>query len=282
MPSSASRYSGNDSQRKSMPSWSAVPGMSSTPSISSIRNDSLAGAHRREADAAVAHHERGDAVPGRGREQRIPGDLPVVVGVHVHPAGRDDWPRASSSRRPRSATLPTATMRPASIATSPVEALAAGAVYDRSAADHEVVHGASFARRRVAGAPREGGSDGNARRARRHRDGRGERDRRRDGEARGARGRARRARRPPGRGRRGARQGDPRGRRAGALRAHRRDARRRRGGARGARGLRVRRAPLGVEQRRGRRRRLRRAWWTRTSSPGSARSRCASPASSTA
>ena len=39
MTSSASRYSGNDSHVKSMPSWSAVPGMSSTPSISSIRND---------------------------------------------------------------------------------------------------------------------------------------------------------------------------------------------------------------------------------------------------
>ena len=43
----------------------------------------------READAAVAHDHGGDAVPDRRREQRVPGDLPVVVGVHVDEAGRD-------------------------------------------------------------------------------------------------------------------------------------------------------------------------------------------------
>ena len=48
-----------------------------------------AGVHRREADAAVAHHDRGDAVPARRRELRVPGGLAVVVRVHVDEAGRD-------------------------------------------------------------------------------------------------------------------------------------------------------------------------------------------------
>ena len=64
------------------------------------------GLHRREADAAVAHDDRGDAVPARRREQRVPGDLAVEVRVHVDEAGRDeqavgvDAPRAPR-RRPR-------------------------------------------------------------------------------------------------------------------------------------------------------------------------------------
>ena len=41
--SSASRYSANDSHRQSMPSCSAVPGMSSTPSISSMRKSCPSG-----------------------------------------------------------------------------------------------------------------------------------------------------------------------------------------------------------------------------------------------
>ncbi len=44
--------------------------------------------HRREADAAIAEHHRGDAMPARGREQRVPHRLPIVMGVHVDPAGR--------------------------------------------------------------------------------------------------------------------------------------------------------------------------------------------------
>src|SRR5205085_7421698 len=44
----------------------------------------------READAAVAHHSRGDAVPGRRRRVRVPGRLAVIVGVNVDEAGRHD------------------------------------------------------------------------------------------------------------------------------------------------------------------------------------------------
>jgi hypothetical protein len=65
------------------------------------------GRGRREADAAVAHHHGGDAVPQRRREQRVPGGLAVVVRVHVDEAGGHHEPVASISRRPGSGTAPT-------------------------------------------------------------------------------------------------------------------------------------------------------------------------------
>ena len=85
-----SRYSGKLSQPQVMPSVSAVPGMSSTPSISSISHSSLPGPHRRESDAAVAGDDGGDAVAAGRLEQRVPADLAVVVGVDVDEARRDD------------------------------------------------------------------------------------------------------------------------------------------------------------------------------------------------
>jgi hypothetical protein len=42
-----------------------------------------------EADAAVAHHDRGDAVRRRRDEPMVPGGLAVVVRVDVDEAGRD-------------------------------------------------------------------------------------------------------------------------------------------------------------------------------------------------
>ena len=86
--SSASMYCGKLSQSQRMPSASAAPGMSSTPSISSISSASPARPHRREADAAVAHHHRGHAVVDAGREGLVPGGLAVVVGVDVDEARR--------------------------------------------------------------------------------------------------------------------------------------------------------------------------------------------------
>ena len=53
-----------------------------------------------EPDAAVAHDHGGDAVPDRRREQRVPGDLAVVVRVHVDEAGVTARPVASISSRP--------------------------------------------------------------------------------------------------------------------------------------------------------------------------------------
>ncbi len=101
----ASRYSGKVSQPQVMPSASAVPGMSSTPSISWISQSSRLGPHRREADPAVAHHDGGHAVPGRRGEQRVPGDLPVVVGVDVDEAGRHQQ-AFGVDRAPRPAAPP--------------------------------------------------------------------------------------------------------------------------------------------------------------------------------
>ena len=45
--------------------------------------------HRREADAAIAHHRRGDAMPARGLQMRIPGRLAVIVRMDVDEARRD-------------------------------------------------------------------------------------------------------------------------------------------------------------------------------------------------
>ena len=57
----------------------------------------------READAAVAEHDGGDAVGGRRLERVVPRDLAVVVRVQVEEAGRDE--RAVGvdllARRPR-------------------------------------------------------------------------------------------------------------------------------------------------------------------------------------
>src|SRR5262249_56453735 len=50
------------------------------------------GTRRGEANPAVAHHDRGDAMPRRRRQIRIPRRLAVVVRVDVDPAGRDDQP----------------------------------------------------------------------------------------------------------------------------------------------------------------------------------------------
>ncbi len=47
---------------------------------------------RCEPDAAVAHHDRGHAVPARRGELGVPGGLGVEVGVGVDPAGGDDQP----------------------------------------------------------------------------------------------------------------------------------------------------------------------------------------------
>ena len=90
--SSASRYSGKLSQSHSMPSASAVPGMSSTPSINSISHCSLALGHRRETHAAIAGDDGGDAMTGRRVEHLVPRGLAVVVRVHVDEARRDDEP----------------------------------------------------------------------------------------------------------------------------------------------------------------------------------------------
>src|SRR5206468_4226652 len=46
----------------------------------------------RDADAAIAHHHGGDAVPRRGRDRAVPANLRVVVGVRIDEARRHDQP----------------------------------------------------------------------------------------------------------------------------------------------------------------------------------------------
>ena len=83
----------------------------------------LAGLDGSEADAAIAHHDRGHAVPARRSEIRIPGDLAVVMRVDIDEAGRDQ----QSGRvdfAPRRAGLPAdVVITPPSIATSPMNAV---------------------------------------------------------------------------------------------------------------------------------------------------------------
>ena len=50
----------------------------------------VGGAHRGEADAAVAEDDGGDAVGGRRLQRVVPRDLAVVVGVEVEEAGRHE------------------------------------------------------------------------------------------------------------------------------------------------------------------------------------------------
>src|SRR5215216_3835738 len=50
------------------------------------------GGDGREAEAAVAEHDRRDAVPAADGAPRVPPDLGVVVSVAVDEAGRDDLP----------------------------------------------------------------------------------------------------------------------------------------------------------------------------------------------
>ena len=77
-----------------------------------------AGSAGREADAAIAHHRRGDAVPGRRREVAVPDRLAVVMGVDVDEAGRDELAARVDLLAPASGDLADAAMRPSSIATS--------------------------------------------------------------------------------------------------------------------------------------------------------------------
>ncbi len=51
---------------------------------------SVLAAARREADTAVAHDHRGDAVGDRWLQLSVPGDLPVIMGVDVDKPGCDE------------------------------------------------------------------------------------------------------------------------------------------------------------------------------------------------
>ena len=97
--------------------------------------------HRREADAAIAEHHRGDAVPARRRQQRIPHRLAVIMGVHVDPARRDHQARGVDLAL--AGALLAADRGDAAAGDRHVarERRLAGAVDDGAAANDDVVHG---------------------------------------------------------------------------------------------------------------------------------------------
>jgi hypothetical protein len=76
-------------------------------------------AHRRDAEAAVAHHHRRHAVPRRDRQQPVPQHLRVVVRVHVDEARHTTRPVASMVRAAWPGASPRATTRPSLMPTSP-------------------------------------------------------------------------------------------------------------------------------------------------------------------
>ena len=103
----------------------------------------------REAHPAVAHHDRGDAVPARRREQVVPRGLAVVVRVHVDEPGGDQ----------RAVGVELASGRPVDVADlgdDPVRDgdvggadRGTGAVGDRPPADDQIVHGIATLRLRA-------------------------------------------------------------------------------------------------------------------------------------
>jgi len=54
----------------------------------------IRGPGRCDSEAAITHDDRRDAVPGRGRQVRVPEDLRIVVRVDVDEAGAHDQTRA--------------------------------------------------------------------------------------------------------------------------------------------------------------------------------------------
>ena len=83
-----------------MPSVSAVPGMSSTPSISWIEPVLRPGRTGAKPTPQLPMTTVVTPCQHDGREERVPGHLAVVVRVHVDEAGRDEQPVGVD--RPRS------------------------------------------------------------------------------------------------------------------------------------------------------------------------------------
>ena len=117
--SSASRYSPKLCHDQSRPSWRAEPGMSSTPSISSMRRSWSAGRTGANPTPQLPMTTVVTPCQRRGQQAAVPGGLAVVVAVDVDEAGRDERGRRRRARcRPVPSTRPTSTMRPSAMATS--------------------------------------------------------------------------------------------------------------------------------------------------------------------
>jgi hypothetical protein len=121
--------------------------MSSTPSIRKHQVVAIARTARGEADAAVADHDRRDAVPAGRRTERIPDELGVEMRVHVDEAGGHDPARASMVSRAEPSYFPTATIRSPAIGHVGFDRGGAAPVDDRAALQEEVgVHCSSRVR----------------------------------------------------------------------------------------------------------------------------------------
>ena len=101
------------------------------------------GAHRRDADAAVAEHDRRHAVQRRACRQRVPGKLRVVVGVRVDEARRED-PAFGVDAAPRRRAAEATHGDDATVfdRQRAQHAGCAGAVAQPRVVEDEVVHGA--------------------------------------------------------------------------------------------------------------------------------------------
>ena len=104
----------------------------------------------READAAVAHHDGGDTVPERRREQRVPGDLPVEVGVDVDEAGGDEQAVGVDLFTAAVGHFADDRDEPVIDRDISVSGRRTGAVDDESVADYQVMHGGPLQRRGTA------------------------------------------------------------------------------------------------------------------------------------
>src|SRR6185369_6783153 len=93
---------------------------------------------RRDAEAAVADHDRGDAVPRGDREHAVPEDLRVVVRVDVDEARRDDESARVERARGGTAEPPDLGDATGSDADVALAARGARAVDQGAAADRQV------------------------------------------------------------------------------------------------------------------------------------------------
>ena len=95
---------------------------------------------RRDAEAAVAHHDGGDAERDRGRERRVPGDLRVVVRMQVDDARHERKAAGVERAARRLIRLADRGDGISADADRACETFGTAAVADARAADEEVEH----------------------------------------------------------------------------------------------------------------------------------------------
>src|SRR5258708_37717216 len=96
--------------------------------------------YRCETDTAISKKDGRHSVPARGRKQRIPHRLTVVVRVHVDPARRDHQPRGVYLAPGRSLFAADGGDPAFCNGNVTAEGGLAGAIHDRAATNNDVVH----------------------------------------------------------------------------------------------------------------------------------------------